>query len=96
MGCLIAIIAVLSPRIALVLIWIFTPYVTRAFHGVWIWPLLGLIFLPITTIIYSLAYIPGVGIHGLRWLWVALGVVLDIIWHGGGGYRYRYGRGYDY
>lgn len=81
MGCLLAIIAVFAPRIALLLVWIFTPYVSRAFHQVWIWPLLGLIFLPFTTMFYSFVYVPGVGVTGVRWVWVAVGIVLDIVWH---------------
>lgn len=86
------VIAVFAPRVALFLMWVFTPYVSRAFHGGWFWPFLGLLFLPITTIIYSLAYVPGVGVTGLRWLWVALGVILDIAWHSGGGSGYRSSR----
>ena len=81
MGCLIVILAMFAPRIALFFVWVFTPYVTRAFHGMWWWPLLGIIFVPFTTMFYSFVYVPGSGIHGARWLWVALGLVLDIIWH---------------
>jgi hypothetical protein len=84
MGCLLVVIAVFTPRIGLLLMWIFTPYVSRAFHGGFIWPFLGLLFLPITTIMYSLAFNPVTGVTGLRWLWVALGVILDIAWHSGG------------
>lgn len=83
-GCLIAVLAVFSPRLALFIIWVFTPYVSRAFHGGWFWPLVGLIFLPFTTMAYSFAFVPGVGVTGTRWIWVFLGVVVDIIWHGGG------------
>jgi hypothetical protein len=91
MGCLLVVIAVFTPRIGLFLMWVFTPYVSRAFHGGFIWPFLGLIFLPITTIIYSLAWTPGLGVTGLDWLWVALGVVLDIVWHSGGWRSRSYG-----
>jgi hypothetical protein len=84
MGCLIALLALFTPRIALLIMWIWTPYVSRAFHGGFIWPFLGLVFLPFTTIIYSAVYVPGTGVTGVRWLWVALGVVLDIAWHSGG------------
>lgn len=89
MGCLIGLVALFAPRIALLIMWIWTPYVSRAFHGGFIWPFLGLIFLPITTIIYSVVYVPGIGVTGWRWLWVVLGVVLDIAWHGGGAARAR-------
>jgi len=84
MGCLIALIAVFTPRLALLLVWIFSPYVTRAFHGSFIWPFLGLLVLPFTTLVYSLVYVPGIGVTGVRWLWVVLAILIDIAWHGGG------------
>lgn len=95
MGCLIAVIAVLSPRIALFIIWVFTPYVSRAFNHVWIWPLLGLIFLPFTTIIYSLVWSQGVGVTGSAWVWVGLGVLLDLLWHGASASKRARRRAYD-
>lgn len=89
MGCIIGIIAALAPRIALLLVWIFTPYVSRAFLNKFIWPFLGLLFLPFTTLMYSLVWVPGIGVTGVRWVWVVIGVVLDIAWHSGGAYRSR-------
>lgn len=89
MGCLIFLLAAFAPRIALLLVWIFTPYVSRAFHNGFIWPFLGLLFLPFTTLIYSFVYVPGVGVTGWRWVWVVLGVLLDIAWHGGSAARRR-------
>jgi hypothetical protein len=95
LGCLLALIAVFMPRIALFIIWVFTPYVTRAFNHVWIWPLLGLIFLPFTTIIYSLVWVPGVGVTGASWVWVGFGVLLDVLWHGASASRRARRRAYD-
>jgi hypothetical protein len=40
----------LCARIALLFIWLETPMVNRTFHGEWLLPLLGIIFLPITTL----------------------------------------------
>ena len=57
--------------------WIFGSRVQLAFDS-WIWPLLGLIFLPFTTIFYVLAWTPG-GVEGWDWVWVGLGLVLDIV-----------------
>ena len=48
MGCLFALLAGFAPRIALVLVWIFTNLVDRAFSGFFV-PLLGLILLPYAT-----------------------------------------------
>jgi hypothetical protein len=81
-------LALLAPRVVLFFVWIFTPYVSRAFNHTFIWPFLGLIFLPFTTLIYSLVWRQGVGVTGWwAWLWVALAFVVDIGWHSGSGYR---------
>jgi hypothetical protein len=82
--CIAAVVGVFAPRLALLIVWIFTPYVTRAFSTFW-WPLLGLILLPYTTLMYALAYLPGFGVYGVRWFWVILGVLLDIASYSSGG-----------
>jgi hypothetical protein len=41
-------------------------------------PLLGIIALPYTTIMYVIVWSPA-GIHGFDWIWLALGVMLDIM-----------------
>ena len=54
----------------------------------WIWPLLGLIFLPWTTLMYVIVA-PG-GINGLwEWLFIGLAVIADIGSYTGGGYGNR-------
>jgi cytochrome c oxidase assembly factor CtaG len=45
---------VLSPRAALLILWLFTPLVQTAFDDSWLWPLLGLLFLPSATLMYVL------------------------------------------
>ena len=54
MGCLVAIFAGFFPRIALVVVWIATDYVDRAFDS-FLLPLIGLFVLPLTTLVYALA-----------------------------------------
>ena len=83
MGCLFAILAALSPRLALVLVWLFTNLVDRAFEG-FLLPLLGLVFLPFATLFYVLAYRPVVGVSGGGWFFVFLGVLFDLGSYGGG------------
>jgi hypothetical protein len=88
MGCLVALLAALSPRLALVLVWIFTNLVDRAFTG-FLLPLLGLIFLPLTTLVYVLAYRPVVGVTGWGWFFVFLAVLFDLGSYGGGVFSRR-------
>jgi len=81
-GCLFLLIAALSPRLAVILMWIFTPWVDRAFGPV-IWPLLGVVFLPITTLIYVILWnTNGRGVNGWEWILVVLGVFADLASYG--------------
>ena len=75
-GCLLAFTAALAPRLVLILAWIFSARWDLVWNT-WIWPLLGIIFLPYTTIMYLLAWSPGVGIAGWDWMWILLGILLD-------------------
>ena len=77
-GCLLAMAAAFAPRLVLIIMWIVGPRVNAAFES-WIWPLLGLIFLPFTTIMYVLVWSPITGIQGWDWVWIALGVWMDIM-----------------
>jgi hypothetical protein len=88
MGCLLALLAAISPRLALVLVWIFTNLVDRAFEG-FLLPLLGLIFLPLTTLVYVLAYRPVTGVTGWGWFFVILAVLFDLGSYGGGVFSRR-------
>ncbi len=45
----------------------------------WVWPLLGLIFLPWTTLAYVLMWSVVGGVEGAEWLVVALGFVADVM-----------------
>jgi hypothetical protein len=84
MGCLLALLAGFAPRVALVLVWIFTNLVDRAFSGFLV-PLLGLIVFPYATLFYVLAYGPAHGVSGWGWAFVILGFLFDIgHWTGGG------------
>ena len=66
-------------RLALLFVWILTPLVNRAFQGGWLLPLLGIIILPFTTLVYVLVYsISGSGVTGWGWLWVVLTLLLDL------------------
>ena len=86
MGCLIALFA----RLALLVVWISTPLVNRAFHGGWLLPLLGFLLLPLTTLVYVLVYYIAGGVTGWGWLWVVLALLLDLGTHSSGAYTNRH------
>jgi hypothetical protein len=52
MPCFLVILALFLPRVVVLILWFFTDW----FHGVFdvlLWPILGLIFLPLTLLWYS-------------------------------------------
>jgi hypothetical protein len=87
MGCLLLLLILISPRLALFVLWIATNFVDRAFDT-FIVPFLGLIFFPITTLTYVLAYAPVRGVSGLGWVLVVIAFLLDLSAFGGAA-RYR-------
>jgi hypothetical protein len=93
MCCLALTAGVLGPRIALLAWWIFGNKVDAAFDS-WIWPLLGLLFLPWTTLAYVIAWGPLNGVSGAGWLLVALGVALDIASYSARAAKSRYRSAY--
>jgi hypothetical protein len=78
LGCLIALAAAVAPRVILVLAWIFADRWVLVWQGDFLAPLLGIIFLPYTTIMYVLVWHPD-GIVGFAWVWLLLGVMLDVM-----------------
>jgi len=89
--CLLFIAALFAPRLVFALMWIFGNDVDAAFDT-WLWPLLLLLFLPWTGIMYSLLWSPVVGVDGGEWILVAIAVLVDILSWGSrmAKSRYRY------
>lgn len=89
MPCLLAMLAAFFPRLAFLIVWLARPVlVTEAFGSSFLLPLLGIVFVPFTALMYVLVYIPGVGVVGWGWLWVALALLLDLS-HWFGAYTQR-------
>jgi hypothetical protein len=77
-GCLFALFAGAFPRIGSILIWLARPALFEAaFGGAWIWPVLGIVFLPFTTLMYVLLWSPT-GLAGFDWFWLILAVFIDV------------------
>ena len=54
MGCLIVLFVLFLPRTIMVVLWLFSDYLSTA-YGTWVWPLLGFFILPTTTLGYAVA-----------------------------------------
>jgi hypothetical protein len=77
MCCLVLLFGLLGPRFAIIAMWLFGNRVDLAFDS-WLWPLLGLLVAPWTTLMYLLAWSPGGGVSGGEWILVGIGVALDL------------------
>ena len=79
--CLMALVGAIWPRIVIVILALFTEVMARGYHGIaLIWPVLGFIFLPTTTLAYALVkrYAAGGMVDGV-WLGVmALAFLHDL------------------
>ncbi len=81
-GCLVLLFGAAFPRLALVLLEIFSDYNDVAFDSFWV-GFAGFLFLPYTTLFYVLMDNWQEGIDGFGWFLVALGFVFDIASYGG-------------
>lgn len=89
MPCLFALFAGAFPRLGTLFIWLARPaYFDAVWGGSWFWPILGIIFLPFTSLMYVLMWRPG-GLMGWDWMWIILAVLLDLTSYAGAGYAQR-------
>jgi hypothetical protein len=88
-ACLLALGFSAAPRLFLLIAWIFNaPRWSVVWGGGWIMPLLGIIFVPYTTVMWMLTWTVPDGVTGWSWLWIILGLMLDVM-HWGSIYERR-------
>ncbi|MBM3817618.1 MAG: hypothetical protein FJW14_01180 [Acidimicrobiia bacterium] len=83
-GCL----ALLAPRFAIILVVIVSDYIGRAYQTT-LWPLLGFLFLPLTTLAYALAMNARGSVEGIYLAIVVLAVLIDLGIFGGSARKRR-------
>ena len=88
MPCLFVIFLLLFPRVVLVLMFLLSNYLQRAYHGLLV-PILGFIFLPLTTIVYAWMVNSHMALEGINLLYLLLAVVIDVGGLGGGEFHRR-------
>jgi hypothetical protein len=86
MPCLLVLIALIFPRLVLLLVWLFSDYLGRAYHTV-LWPVLGFLFMPLTTLAYAWAINSYGAVSGAPFFVVLLAALIDLGAIGGGGHR---------
>jgi hypothetical protein len=78
MGCLVVLLAFISPRLALFAIFLFSDLLSRAFDS-WFVPLLGFFLLPWTTLAYAVMWSASSNqVTGFEWFIVILAFVIDL------------------
>ena len=83
MPCLLALAAFFFPRVVIALLALFTHYLGAAYHSL-LWPLLGFIFLPYTTLAYAWAMNSNGSVSGIYLVVVVIAVLVDLGVTGGG------------
>jgi hypothetical protein len=81
--CLSLVLALISPRLALVAMWLLSDVLGRAFESSLV-PLLGFFLLPWTTLAYAVMWDSGThAVTGFEWFIVVLAFLADIGAHSG-------------
>jgi hypothetical protein len=71
------ILGVIFPRVVLVLLFLLTNTLPRAYHGMLI-PVLGFFFLPLTTLVYAWIVNMGEHVQGLYLVAIVICVLVDL------------------
>jgi hypothetical protein len=74
MCCFFSVLFFFGPRLGFLVYWLIAPLRVMTVFNTFIWPLLGLIFLPWTTLMYVLIF----PIVSFDWVWLGLALFADI------------------
>ena len=88
MPCLLVVVILAFPRVVLILMFLLSDYLQRAYHELLL-PVLGFIFLPLTTIVYAWLVNTHQAIAGINLLILIIAVVIDAGGLGGGEWHRR-------
>jgi hypothetical protein len=72
----------LGPRFVLVLWWLLNPAAWNLVFDTWLLPVLGIAFLPWTTLMF--VFVGPNGISGFEFVWMGLAVAADLASYAGG------------
>lgn len=89
MPCILLLLVLAFPRVILLLMFFFSNYLGRAFNNLLI-PVLGFIFLPLTTIVYAWEVNSHLALTGVNLFLLIIAAIIDVGGLGGG-YRRRGG-----
>jgi hypothetical protein len=85
MACIGVIFALVTPRLVMIVLWIFSDYLSRAYDGIVV-PLVGFFVLPTTTLAYAVAENETGGFRDWGAIVVIVAILLDLgLWGRGRG-----------
>lgn len=87
MCCLSAALGSALPRIGILVWWLVDRMRWDFVFDHFVWGLVGFMFVPWMTLAY--VWVAPGGVQGIDWLWLVLGLVVDIGNHGGGARSWR-------
>lgn len=93
MCCLFASLALFGPRVAVLVWWLLDQDRWEAAFNSFFWAFLGWLFLPWTTMMFVLVAPRGT-IVGFDWVWLGIGLLLDISSYSSSAYGNRERLGY--
>lgn len=82
MGCLAVIVALVSPRLALAVIFLLSDWISVAFEGGWFLPVLGFFILPWTTLVFVLVAGTSPGVQPFEIFLLILAFLIDLYSYG--------------
>jgi hypothetical protein len=92
---LVALFALISPRLALFVVWLFTDWLGDAYDS-WVVPLIGFFLLPWTTLAYAAMWVAGGNeVNGFEWFIVILAFLADLSSYFGGSKARDWGGNWD-
>ena len=77
MHCLVGCLALFTPRIALICVWLFSDLLGRAYDTI-LWPVLGFLFMPLTTLAYAWSVREAGSVQGWYYVLMTLAVLIDL------------------
>jgi hypothetical protein len=78
MCCFVTILMLLGPRAGVLIWWVIDPFRFCLAFNCFIMPVLGLLFLPWTTLTYLIVWRPATGILAWDWVWLAIALLADL------------------
>jgi hypothetical protein len=88
MCCAAAVLLLLGPRVFILFWWLVDFQRWENAFDTWIWPLLGFLFLPWTTLMFVVVA-PFGNVRDWDWVWLGFALLADLVSYSGGGYQGR-------